>query len=57
MVSYLNLGNYYKYNFALMQHHNYDQATIDSWYPFERDLYVHMLQKHIEEVEKAQKKG
>ena len=44
-----SLANYYKTNFALMQHHIYDIASLENMIPFERDLYVMLLAQHIEE--------
>jgi hypothetical protein len=44
-----SLANYYKTNFALMQHHKYDIDSLENMIPFERDLYVMLLAQHIEE--------
>jgi hypothetical protein len=44
-----NLGNYYKTNFALMQHHKYSLTELDNMLPWERDVYVNMLLQHLEE--------
>jgi hypothetical protein len=35
--------------FALRQHHKYDDAYMESWIPYERDIYVEMLLAHLEE--------
>lgn len=32
-----------------MQFHNYSLRDIESWIPFERDIYVHMLIEHLKE--------
>ena len=32
-----------------MQHHKYNLTEIENMMPFERDLYVEMLIKHLEE--------
>lgn len=32
-----------------MQHHKYNLTEIENMLPFERDLYVDMLVKHLEE--------
>jgi hypothetical protein len=40
----------------LAQHHKYSIGDVESMYPFERDIYVSLLQKMIaEEIAKAQK--
>jgi len=35
-----------------MQHHKYNLTEIENMMPFERDLYVEMLIKHLEEEKK-----
>jgi hypothetical protein len=55
MVGYMSLPHYYELNFALMQHHKYSLEDINEWLPFERDIYVNMLLKHLEK-EKEQSK-
>ena len=50
----MDLENYYKLNFALMQYHKYSLTEIENMMPWERDVYVSLLQNHIaEEEEKA----
>ena len=44
-----NLANYYKTNFALMQHHKYDLEMLENLIPFERDLYIMLLSQYIQE--------
>jgi hypothetical protein len=44
--------NHYKMNFSLMQYHKYSLAELDNMIPFEREVYVTMLIKFLEE-EKA----
>jgi len=44
-----NLGNYYKTNFALMQHHKYSLTELDNMMPWEREIYVTMLAQYLEE--------
>jgi len=46
---YDNLGNYYKTNFALMQHHKYSLTELENMIPWEREIYVTMLAHHLEE--------
>jgi len=36
-------------NFQLMQHHNYSLSDINNMIPFERKIYVDLLQAHIED--------
>ena len=44
-----DLHNFYKMNFALMQYHRYSLADIEDMLPFEREIYVAMLIKFLEE--------
>ena len=51
----MDLENYYKLNFALMQYHKYSLTEIENMMPWERDVYVVLLQNHIKEEEEKQK--
>jgi|TARA_Y100000015_G_C2346086_1_gene68318 hypothetical protein len=51
----MNLENYYKLNFALLQYHKYSLTEIESLIPWERDVYVTMLKQHLEEEEQKAK--
>ena len=44
-----DLASYYKLNFALMQHHKYSLTEIENMMPWERDIYLGLLNEHIEE--------
>ena len=44
----MNLMSYYELNFSLMQYHKYSLTEIENWIPWERDIYVGMLQNHLE---------
>ena len=50
-----SLENYYKTNFALMQHHKYSLTELENMLPWERDVYVNLLIAHIAEEERRQK--
>ena len=45
----MDLENYYKINFALMQFHKYSLTEIENMMPWEKDIYVMMLTEHLEE--------
>ena len=45
----MDLENYYKINFALIQYHKYSLTEIENLIPWERDIYVGLLQQHLEE--------
>ena len=44
-----SLESYYKVNFALMQHHKYSLTELENMIPWERDVYLTLLQQYIEE--------
>jgi len=44
----MDLENYYKLNFSLMQYHKYSLTEIENLIPWERDIYVGMLQQYLE---------
>ena len=44
-----DLASYYKLNFALMQHHKYSLTELENMMPWEREIYVSLLQQYIEE--------
>lgn len=48
-VSHNTLSSYYILNFNLMHFHKYSITDIESLIPFERDIYVGLLQSQIEE--------
>ena len=57
-LSHDNLENYYKTNFALMQHHKYSLTELDGMIPFEREIYMTLLVQHLEEeAERAKQNG
>lgn len=45
----MDLENYYKINFALIQYHKYSLWEIENLIPWERDIYVALLQQHLED--------
>ena len=44
-----DLESYYKTNFALMQHHKYSLTELENMIPWERDIYLTLIQQYIEE--------
>ena len=44
-----SLESYYKINFALVQHHKYSLTEIENMIPWEKDVYVTLLEQYIEE--------
>ena len=48
-MSHITLESYFKLNFALMQHHKYSLTEIENMMPWERDIYVGLLNQYVEE--------
>ena len=48
-MAHIDLESYFKLNFALMQHHKYSLPEIENMMPWERDIYLGLLNEHIEE--------
>ena len=44
-----DLASYYKLNFALMQHHKFSLTELENMMPWEREIYVSLLQQYVEE--------
>ena len=54
-MAHMDMMSYYKLNFALMQYHKYSLTEIENMMPWERDVYVGLLQQHLEEEEQKAK--
>jgi hypothetical protein len=52
-----DLTNYYMSNFTLMQFYKYSLTELDNMYPWEREIYISLLNKHIEEENERIKNG
>ena len=48
-MAHTSLESYFKINFALMQHHKYSLTEIENMIPWEKDVYVALLEQYIEE--------
>ena len=54
-MAHLSAGSYYELTFSLIQYHKYSLTEIENMMPWERDVYVGLLQAHLEEEELKQK--
>jgi hypothetical protein len=52
-----SLASYYQVNFALVQHHKYSLTEIENMIPWEKEVYVTLLQQYIEEENLKNKSG
>ena len=48
-MAHTDLASYFRINFALMQHHKYSLTEIENMIPWEKDVYVALLEQYIEE--------
>ena len=48
-MDHIDLESYFKLNFALIQHHKYSLTEIENMMPWERDIYVGLLNQWVEE--------
>ena len=53
----MDLENYYKINFALMQFHKYSLTEVENLIPCERDVYIGLLQQHLEDEKLRQQQN
>ena len=53
----MDLENNYKINFALLQYHKYSLTEIENLIPWERDIYIGMLQQHLEDEKLKQQQA
>jgi hypothetical protein len=51
----MDLENYFRLNFSLIQYHKWSLTEIENLLPWERDIYVGLLQQHLVEEESKQK--
>ena len=48
-MAHIDLESYFKLNFALLQHHKYSLTEIENMMPWERDIYLGLLNQYIED--------
>ena len=48
-MAHTNLESYFKLSFALIQHHKYSLTELENMMPWEREIYISLLQQYIEE--------
>ena len=50
-----SLANMISTNFAMVQHHKYSLTELESMIPWEREIYVNLLLKHVQEEDSKAK--
>jgi len=48
-MAHTDLASHYKINFALIQHHKYSLTELENMIPWEKEIYLTLLQQHLEE--------
>jgi len=48
-MAHTDLESYFRINFALMQHHKYSLTELENMLPWEKDIYLSLLQQYVEE--------
>lgn len=48
-MAYMELESYFRINFALLQFHKWPIGDVENMMPWERDIYLELLQQHIED--------
>ena len=48
-MAHIDLESYFKLNFALIQQHKYSLTEIENMMPWERDIYLGLLNQYIED--------
>lgn len=51
MFGYDDIMNFYKTNFALIQHHKYSLAELENMIPWEKYVYLDLLSEFIKKQE------
>jgi len=55
MLGHNTIENYYQSLFSLVQHHKYSLTELENLIPWELDLYMLLLIKHLKEQEQMAK--
>lgn len=56
MLNHDTLQNHYEVNFELVQHHHYNLTEIENMMPFERQYFIELLIKYLNEKAQQQEK-
>ena len=55
IVCYETLMNYYQTNFSLVKHHGFSLTELEEMIPWERTVYVEMLNEYLKQLELIEK--
>jgi len=61
MLSHDSVENYYKQNFAMIQHHKWSLTELEDMMPWEKEIYTGLLIQHLadekEKYDREQRKN
>jgi hypothetical protein len=57
MLTQESLYDYYQTNFKLMHEHHYSLSELENMLPWEREIYISLLNKHIKEENEKNKQN
>lgn len=49
--------NQFETNFAMMQHHKYSLTELENMVPWERQMYIMLLVRHLKEEKEKMERG
>lgn len=55
-MNYNSLGSYYDTLFTMKKYHQYTVQEVENIYPFERDIFIQMIEDYLRKLEEAQNK-
>ena len=55
-LSHETLESYFKTNFLMMQHFNYSLSDLEGMLPWEREVYLMLLNDHLEEKSREEQR-
>jgi len=56
-MAHTDLASYYQITFALMQHHHWSLTELNEMIPWEKDIYLTLLEQYIEEEKLKQQQN
>ena len=56
-MAHTDLASYYQITFAMMQNHKYSLTELENMLPWEKDIYLTLLEQYIEEEKLKQQQN
>ena len=55
-MAHINVQMHYETSFSLVQHHKYSLSELENMIPWEREVYIGLLVKHLREEKEHQER-